>query len=1502
MDKGTSIFHPLIQQWFKNRFGQPTDVQSLAWPKIARGTHVLITAPTGSGKTLTAFLWALDRLIRGEWERGKVRVLYVSPLKALNNDIQRNLLTPLAELRFAFENAGEPFPEIAVMTRSGDTDPSDRARMLRKPPEILITTPESLNLLVGSMRGRAILTELKTVILDEIHSAAGGKRGTHLIAAVDRLVLLSGEFQRIALSATVRPLERIAQWVGGRRMEERGGKYSYTPRNVDIVDCRQSKQIALRVQYPNFLEKSSGDPTFWIPLVLELKDAIRRNRSTLIFTNNRRTCERISFWINEGEERRIAYAHHGSLSRETRSVVERRLKEGDLAAIVATSSLELGIDIGALDEVLMVQTPPGIASALQRVGRAGHGVGQTSRGVVFPTHGRDLLDAAVICKSMMERDIEEIRPVENPLDLLAQTIVSMSGVEEWDIDRLYAFLQSSAPFFNLRRKEYDLVLAMLGGQYASKRLRHIRPLISIDNVDNTIRAKEGALQKVLMEGGTIPDRGYFALRHRDTRSKIGELDEEFVWERRVGDTFMLGTQVWKIYQITHNDVLALPSDEPAKIAPFWKNEQVNRDFYCAEKIGLFLEKADRDLKRKAFRQSLVEDYALEENAADALIDFLKRQKETTACGLPHRRHLIVEYTHIPGGKNYYSDNKYPGDTGDWRQAILHTGWGGRVNQPLSLIVAAVLEARSEGRIESFANNDGILLALDEELPLAEALLSIQPGDVEKRLRAKLESSGFFGARFRENASRALLTPKGRFGQRTPLWLHRLRSKELLDVVGQFADFPILLETWRTCLRDEFDLDSLRQVLGELQSGEIQISEIHTPVPSPFADSLIWIQTNQFVYTSDAAFSDRQSALREDLIQEIAGSADLRPEISSELIAQLEERLQRRIPGYAPDSATELLDWVKERLLIPAGEWRSLCEVIRKNPDADLDAVLEALSNKVFCVRLLKCEESVVVALECVPRLLAALEIPKDDLKFNSITPDRSSIVPDLKKLLKQRKSDPSQEEESLADWLGQWLTFYGPVSRTFIGRTLGIEETCIEEALETLLDDERIVTGTLRQGSAVEEICDRENLERLLRMKRRQAAPQFSPLPVDTLPLHLAHQQNLTRRGETLEDLQRVLEPLLGYPAPVELWEREFLPARMAQYSSGWIDEIMRDSGLIWYGCGKQAITLCFRDQIDLFHTEESGNDSKRRAARQSTTPLFSDPRGKYDFSQLMEITHLSSAQLTEALWQAAWRGEAGNDSFRSLRMGIGNKFKVWEIPEERNGGRRVGFGRWRASRPFAGYWFALDPPVAPEDSLEELERQKERVRLLVDRYGILFRELLARELPALRWGALFKAMRIMELSGELVGGYFFEGVAGAQFIRPAALRVLQEGIPQDAVYWMNAADPASPCGLSLDGLNDLPPRRLSNYLVYHGKNLVMVVLRQGKELDLRVEPNHPDLPAYFSLFTDWMNRFERPVQSIAIETINSVPAAKSPYLGALRELFNVVDDYKRIVARKRYE
>ncbi|MGE5254302.1 MAG: DEAD/DEAH box helicase, partial [Planctomycetaceae bacterium] len=569
-------FHPLIARWFEKQIGRPTDVQQEAWPRIAAGEHVLISAPTGTGKTLAAFLHALNQLITGAWAAGHTSVLYVSPLKALNYDIQRNLLGPLEELKKIFREAGEVFPEIRVLTRTGDTPQEERRRMLRHPPEILITTPESLNLILSSPAARVILSRLSTVILDEIHSVVGNKRGVHLITAVERLVRLSGEFQRIALSATLRPLETVAEFVSGFSLQGSPETPRYEPRRVTLVRSAHQKQYDLHLRYiPVVPEEDPGD--VWRPMVAGVKKIILQNRSTLIFVNSRRLCETLTLKINEGEKEPLAYSHHGSLSLEIRSEVERRLKAGELKAIVATHSLELGIDIGSIDEVVLIQSPFSVSSAIQRVGRAGHRVGEVSRGTFFPTHPRDFLEAAVLVPAILHHEIEEVKPILSPLDVLSQVIVSMTGVEAWKTDALFAALKASYPYRHLSRGQFDLVLNMLSGRYARTLIRELKPRVSVDRIDGTVMSRKGALQALYSSGGVIPDRGYFQLRHQETRARIGDLDEEFVWEASVGDIFSLGAQSWQIREITHNDVLVLPAKSGGMSAPFWKGEESGRD-------------------------------------------------------------------------------------------------------------------------------------------------------------------------------------------------------------------------------------------------------------------------------------------------------------------------------------------------------------------------------------------------------------------------------------------------------------------------------------------------------------------------------------------------------------------------------------------------------------------------------------------------------------------------------------------------------------------------------------------------------------------------------------------------------------------------------------------------------------------------------------------------------------------------------------------------------------
>jgi ATP-dependent Lhr-like helicase len=1491
-------FHPLVARWFKERVGQPTVVQEQAWPKIAAREHLLITAPTGTGKTLAAFLWALNQMIIGQWPTGQTSVLYVSPLRALNYDIQRNLLLPLNELKQIFREAEEDFPDIRVLTRSGDTPQSDRRRMLRHPPEILITTPESLNLLLSSQGGRSILTNISIAILDEIHAVHDTKRGVYLMTAVDRLVRLSGEFQRVALSATIQPLEKIAEFVAGFRLAGEPGDPRYIPRPVSIVSSRARKQYDIRLRYVREAGGQEESGSLWEPLVQELKKIIAKNRSTLVFVNSRRLCEMLTLMINQNEEEPLAYAHHGSLSLEIRSEVERRLKAGVLRAIVATHSLELGIDIGSLDEVVLVQSPFSISSAIQRVGRSGHQVNQVSRGILFPTHPKDLLEAAVLGPAILNHDIESSRTILSPLDVLAQVIVSMVGVETWDIDALFANLKATYSYRHLSREQFDLVLNMLAGRYAESRIRELKPLVSIDHLDHTVGARRGALQILYLSGGVIPDRGYFHLRHQETHARIGELDEEFVWEASVGDTFSLGAQNWQIHRITHNDVFVLPGNPKTAAAPFWKAEENDRDFHFSERVGQFLEEAEGRLEDPDFAESLQRRNGMEPGAAVELIDFLKKQKEATGCPLPHRHHLVVEF--VAAG---------PGGT---PQAVLHTMWGGRVNRPLAMTLDAAWQARFGYRLELYVSNDCVVFQLPHEIAGEELLSLVENARVESLLRARLEGSGFFGARFRECAGRALLLPRSKFNERIPLWLSRLKSQKLLEAVLNYEDFPILLETWRTCMQDEFDLESLKRVLEELESGSISWTAVHTALPSPFARSDGWRQVNQYMYMDDQPRSDKISKLRGSLLREVVLTPGLRPAVSRKLIEQFELKRKRLSPGYSPQTSRELVDWVMERVAIPKREWEELLEEMRRDHGTDPKSFTD-LEDKLIQFYPPELREPLIVAKEMLPRMISTLYGPEKD---ESVHVQTLTGVPLPEEEYKVSKEE-TEDGEGLNDLIAQWLQFYGPVTVEFIHETLGIESERLQLILGDLTDSQKVVQGQLVTEGGPNEVCDSENFEMLLRLVRIEAAPTFEPLGIEWLPLFLADYQGMTRppdRIDGIDGLSRCMEQLVCHSAEARTWESEIFPARLHPYDPSWLDTLMQEGGLLWIGSEGRRVTFCFESELDLVQ-EGSGEaeftSDDEHPARLVSQPgaalpvdLFPDAVGRYDFSALLRLSKSESAELAKRLWDEVWKGKATNDTFISLRRALMNRFRMPERVSENSrklGRRESRFRRLslaeRKEGPFyPGNWHPVPRPELPEDLLEREELRKDRARLLLDRYGILFRELLQREWPALRWSNVFRALRIMELSGEVRTGIFFHGIPGPQFISHRAFRRLQRKLPEDVIYWINATDPASLCGIQLDSVRGMLPARVATtHLVYRGNRLIVVSNRNGKDLLFNVAPDDPSLPEYMVVLRHLLTRKFQPVKRVSIETINGERAIDSPYIPALRTFSDVAVDYKNV-------
>jgi len=1463
-------FHPVVRAWFAARYGRPTEIQERAWPPLAAGEHLLVVAPTGSGKTLTGFLWPLDRLLTGAWPGGGVRVLYVSPLKALNSDIERNLAEPLAGIAAALAAAGQPPAPVRVGLRSGDTPAAERARLVRRPPEILITTPESLNLLLLGRQAERLFAGLRLVLLDEIHAVAGGKRGTHLITAVERLTRIAGEFQRVAISATVRPLERVAAFVGGWRLERgAGGAARHERRAVRVVEATPGKryQLAVRaIEAPAEPEPARGGDATWARLAEAIRAQIAGARSTLVFTNSRRLAERVTRLVNDAAGRELVWSHHGSLSRELRATVERRLKEGVLPAIVATSSLELGIDVGALDQVLLVQSPRSLASAAQRVGRAGHQVGATSRAVFYATHARDFLDCAVAARAVLEAEIEPLEPVRNPLDLLAQTLLALVARERWRLDDLYEFVRTADPFHELPRRHFDLVVEMLAGRYAEARLPELRPRVAVDRLDATVEGRAGLATLLARAGGTIPDRGYFQIRIEESNARLGELDEEFVWERAVGDTFVLGAQAWRIQRLTANEVFVTPARGGASLAPFWRADARDRGSFFSERVARLLESAAARLDDPHFAQELVARHALEPEAAAALVRGLAAARAALGGRLPHRHHLVFE--ECAGGAG----------GPDRRQVILYTFWGGTVNRPLALALAAAWEEREGSTIEVIADDDALLLVLPAAADPRALLAALEPAGIETLLRRRLEASGFFGAHFRQNAQRALLLPRAGPARRTPLWLSRQNAKRLLEAVADFADFPLLLETWRTCLRDEFELETLRRRLEEVASGEIRVSHVVTASPSPLAANLVWRRTNELMYEDDAPEARRPSALAGDLIREIALGGD-RPALAAGLVERFRLKAQRLLPGYPPTTPVELLEWVKERLLIPSREWRELLAAIDRERDGLAGELQAAVAEKI--------EASAVGVVARETRLARA---------------GSAAFL-----------AAPAAGTAALADFLADWLRFQGALGIEELATLLGLETDAVAAAVAQLAARDAVVTGLLVDGAPAPAVAALSSYEALLRWRRAEARPAFSALPIEVLPLFLADHQGLTGARTGIEGLESALVHLFGWSAPAAAWEAEILPARVEPYQTSWLDALGEEGGLRWLGTGRERVSFVLEGDLPLLRgaaAEREGDGAGEEAGSGVAATLLAGvreqlaaaPRG-LELGELAERVGAATGDTARALWELVWRGEASGESMRALRQGVISGFAVPEVtgPAGPPASRRSGFRRWATARPFAGRWTALAAPAGESDALAAESRARERARMLLDRHGVLFRELTAFEAPLFSWARLARTLRALELAGEVVAGHFFSGVPGLQFATPAALRRLREGLPETAVWWLCASDPASACGLDLPELKAGLPRRVaSNHLAYVGSRLCFVARRSGRELEFRTAPDDPLNAELLAPLRSALTRAHAPARAVEVETINGEPASRSPYLAAFAA-FSVTREGAAVRLRRRY-
>lgn len=1460
------LFHPLIQNWFRSTYSLPTDVQQKAWRAISNSEHVLVSAPTGTGKTLAAFLWALNQLITEKWDTGSVQVLYISPLKALNTDIRENLLTPLFEIRKQFSINNQSIPLIRIKTRSGDTPLNERRSILKHPPEILITTPEGLNIILSSPRTRTILKNLKTVILDEIHAIASDKRGALLSTSIERLVLLSGEFQRIALSATVKPLDMTARFTGGYFPVKKNDIASYEPRPVTIITSEYKKQYQLQIEsiQPAFNGTVNGD-SFWILLAERLLSIIQRNRTTLIFVNNRRLSERIVMYINDMTDKQYVYSHHGSLSRELRNEVERRLKAGLLKAIVSTSSLEMGIDIGEIDEVVLVGTPSTVSSSLQRIGRAGHSVHKISRCTFIPTHGLDLLYATVMCKLVKDRDIEAIHLIENPLDILAQVMLSMSGTDSLSTDELYEFIRTSVAFNTLPRRQYDLVIMMLTGKYGETRIRELHPRILVDNDKKSIKAKDGMLCLIYKNGGTIPDRGYFNLRIKNTHAKIGELDEEFVWERRIGDTFLMGAQHWRIESIDDQNVEVSLWPGRASMSPFWKADSPNRSYHIACKTSEFIEKWNDFTKESSFTDALQTEYGLDTAAAASLCSFLEYQKLHTGQILPHRHHIIIEHVKET-------------DSGNEPHTIIHTLWGNAVNYPFMLVLSAAWEERYKKQLVSFTSNEALFI---QEIITAEDIASlIHVKRLESLLRKSLEQSTFFGARFRENSGRALLLPRSNPSKRIPFWITRQRSKKLFHSIQKYSDFPITIETWRTCLQDEFDLFALSKLTEEISNGEIKISSVESSVPSPFSGTLQYQFTNKFLYEDDTPHRlSSNTSLSQDLIDEITRSPALRPAFLKSDVIILQQKLHRTAEGYNPGNSDELIEWLDERICIPIDEWQLLLSAIKSDPNFSKDTISELIELKTLRIKLPDAATECIVTIKNAAVLCRVFGIKPEDIIQSA--DNKADPVLQVSKFTKTAITE--SDEIGLFDCtslISQWLTFYGPVKIEFLSQVFGFKKETAICLIEELVNQKTIITNITVKDEGSDFFCDHDNCERLLRSIRKSSRSGFKPLSADNLQLFIAQVQGITQKKSGKEGLQSALDKLFNYPLKAVLWENDVFPARISDYYTGCLDSLLSVTNLEWYGCGKEQIS--FR----LFEDRELCVYNPRVSKEEIG---FDDYFARYSYSDLLNKTNANSSLFSTVFWKAVWTGLLNSDTYESIRKGIALRFgKENEssskqlIPEidTFQCKRPISFNKWKTTRLLPGNWRIITAPESDDDPIYQNDLCKDRIRILLSRYGIIFRELLANELPGFQWPQIFKTLRIMELSGEVLTGHFFDTIPGLQFISHEAFKLLQNTLDEDILYWINAADPASLCGVSIQSVkSDLPGRLSTTHLFYHGKHLVIISRKKGKELECKFTPESKNAIKYCSKVKELAERKVSNINQLKIELINNESIYNSPFV-----------------------
>lgn len=1489
-------FSPATRSWFTGAFSAPTSAQAGAWKAIGEGSDVLVVAPTGSGKTLAAFLAALDQLASTPPPadpKKRCRVLYISPLKALAVDVERNLRSPLTGIRQESVRLGLPEPEVRVGIRSGDTPPAERRSLSTRPPDILITTPESLFLMLTSA-ARDALTGIETVILDEVHAVAGTKRGAHLALSLERLdELLPRPARRIGLSATVRPVDEVARYLSPQR-------------RVEIVQPASGKEFDLSVVVPvEDLAELGGSPvadsdqgaerpSIWPHVEERITDLVQAHRSTIVFANSRRLAERLCNRLNEiayeratgeplpedhspaelmaesgaakGAPPVLARAHHGSVSKEQRALVEEDLKAGRLPAVVATSSLELGIDMGAVDLVVQVESPPSVASGLQRVGRAGHQVGAVSTGVVFPKYRGDLVQAAVVTERMRTGSIESLRIPANPLDVLAQQLVATVSLDTWQVDDLLALVRRAASFASLPESAFTAVLDMLAGRYPSDAFAELRPRVVWDRIAGTVTGRPGAQRLAVTSGGTIPDRGLFGvfLAGADPKKgggRVGELDEEMVYESRVGDVFTLGTSSWRIEDITRDRVLVSPAPGVPGRLPFWKGDQLGRPLELGRAVGAFLREVG-SLSRDDARVRLLAA-GLDNWAADNVLTYLAEQRE--ACGhIPDDRTIVVE--------------RFRDELGDWR-VVVHSPFGAQVHAPWALALASRLTERYGMDAQVMHADDGIVLRLpdadlmgldlldqeptdqplgydSDQPPVGAGDVAFDKGDVNQIVTDQVGGSALFASRFRECAARALLLPRRSPGKRTPLWQQRQRAAQLLQVASEFGSFPIVLEAVRECLQDVFDVPGLTELMGDIESRKVRLVEVTTPEPSPFARSLLFGYVAQFLYEGDSPLAERRAAalsLDSRLLSELLGQAELRELLDADVLTELEQELQWRTEDRRVKDTEGVADLL--RLLGPLTD----AELAERGAEPQWPQEL-ASARRAISVRIAGADHW--AAVEDAGRLRDALG---------------TALPVGVPEAFTEPVKDP------LGDLVARYARTHGPFTSATAAARFGLGVAVTEGALQRLAANQRVVQGEFHPAGIGQEWCDAAVLRRLRRRSLAALRHELEPVPPAALAQFLPQWQHLSGHGlRGVDGLVRAIEQLQGATVPASALEKLVLPSRVSGYAPAMLDELTAAGEVVWAGAGSLPgkdgwVSLYLADTAPLLLPP--AHPLELTALHQSVLDTLSGGYGLF-FRQIADQVRattrpeVSDPQLADVIWDLAWSGRLTNDTLAPMRSLLGSGRTAGSTAHRAK--RSAPRGRYgtltAAARPtsrtgpptVAGRWSLL-PAHEPDPTL----RAHALARTLLDRHGVVTRGAVAAEGVEGGFSATYRVLSAFEDSGQARRGYVVEGLGAAQFAMdgavdrlraaanardrtdssPSAMNYSPRSSDTQAIV-LAAADPANAYGAALPWpdppteAGHKPGRKAGSLVVLVDGELTLYMERGGKTLLAWPASPQDDTPA----------------------------------------------------------